>query len=272
MTIVDKDRTLQALAETWSSIISLCEGLTDDDWRGPTDCPGWSVQDQVAHMVGTEKMLAGQQVPALDVERFEYLKNPTGRSNEAWVEERRSRPPASVLDEFRSITSERLPVLRALTQDDFDAESPTPAGPDTFGRFIQIRVMDCWVHEQDIREAVRHPGHQEGLAVDVALDEVVTALGFVVGKQAGAPSGSSVRFELTGGSARTIDVVVEDRARASAQRVERPTTSLEMPVVTFMRLVAGRTDPEPVIEGGGVVVHGDDGLGHQVIGHLAYMI
>ena len=39
------------------------------------------------------------------------------------------------------------------------------------------------------------------------------ALGFVVGKRAGAPAGSRVRFELTGPMSRRIDVEVGDRAQ-----------------------------------------------------------
>ena len=43
---------------------------------------------------------------------------------------------------------------------------------------MQIRVFDCWLHEQDIRDAVGRPGHETGLAVEVVLDEMATALGF----------------------------------------------------------------------------------------------
>ena len=42
----------------------------------------------------------------------------------------------------------------------------TPAGPDTYGRFMRVRIFDCWMHEQDIRRAVGRPGHVEGPAVD----------------------------------------------------------------------------------------------------------
>ena len=76
-----------------------------------------------------------------------------------------------------------------MSDDEWNAESFTPAGKDTFGRFMQIRVFDCWLHEQDIRDAVGQPGHESGLAVEVVLDEMATALGFVVGKKAGATAG-----------------------------------------------------------------------------------
>ena len=272
MTRVDKDRVVAALGETFLSITSLCEALTEEEWARATECPGWTVKDQVSHMIGTESALSGLPVPEVDVDRFDYLRNPIGRSNEAWIEERRGRDPGAVLDEFRSITTARLEALRAMGQERFDEDSFTPAGPDTYGRFMQIRVMDCWMHEQDIREATGRPGHREGPAVDVALDEVVTALGYVVGKRAGVPKGSSVRFELTGGSARTVDVVVEDRARVVDRPLQHPTTTLVVPVPAFMRLVGGRIDPARWMADGSVTVAGDRVLGTQVVGNLAYMI
>jgi uncharacterized protein (TIGR03083 family) len=182
------------------------------------------VKDQLSHMIGTESSITGRPTPAADLDQFDYLRNAIGRTNEAWIEARRPRPPAEVLEEFRSITALRLDVLRGMDQAALDEPSPTPAGPDTFGRFMQIRVMDCWVHEQDMREATGRPGHQTGPAVALSLDEVVTALGFVVGKQAGAPDGTSVRFDLTGGSGRIVDVVVEGRARVVEEPLARPTS------------------------------------------------
>jgi uncharacterized protein (TIGR03083 family) len=272
VTVVEKDYVVAALGETWASIAALCDTLTDEEWARPTDCPGWSVQDQLSHMIGTESALSGLSAPQVDVDRFDYLRNAIGRSNEAWIEERRGRAPGEVLAEFRSITAPRLAVLAAMGQEAFDAESWTPAGQDTYGRFMQIRVMDCWVHEQDMREATNRPGHLEGPAVDVALDEVVTGLGYIVGKQAGAPKGSSVRLVLTGGTSRTVDVVVEDRARVSDVPVTEPTTTITLPVAVFMRLAAGRVPPSRHLADGSVWVAADRALGTQVVEHLAYTI
>jgi uncharacterized protein (TIGR03083 family) len=272
VTKVDRRRVATALFETWDSIAALCASLPPDEWRAPTDCPGWTVQDHVSHMIGTESMLDGRPAPDVAVDGVTYLRNEIGRTNEAWVEARRASSPAAVLDEFRAVTATRRRALEAMTQDDFDADARTPAGPDTFGRFMQIRVMDCWMHEQDIREAVHQPGHESGLAVEVALDEVVGALGYVVGKQAGAPQGSSVRFALTGSAARTVDVVVAERARVAEAPVDQPSTTLTMPVTTFMRLAGGRRDAAGAIGRGDVEVSGDAALGQRVTARLPYMI
>ena len=154
-----------------------------------------------------------------------------------------------------------------MDQTAFDAESFTPAGPDTYGRFMRIRVMDMWMHEQDIREVVGRPGHDGGAAPEFALDEMTGALGFVVGKRAGAPAGASVRFDLTGPAARRIDVEVGDRARVVDAIDGPPTVTLAMPALLFTRLCGGRgADPA------GVEVTGDDALGAAVVANMGFMI
>src|SRR5690606_17141651 len=142
-----------------------------------------------------------------------------------------------------------------------------PAGPDTYGRFMRVRVMDTWFHEQDVREAVARPGHLDGLAPAAVLDEVTAALGFVVGKRAGAPAGSSVRFELIGPLARRSDVEVTGRARPVEALADAPTVTLTVPGHHFTRLVGGRgADP------GLVRIDGDRDLGQAVVASLAFMI
>ena len=48
----------------WRSINSHCTPLTEAEWKTPTDCPGWSVQDQVSHLVGAESGILGNADPA----------------------------------------------------------------------------------------------------------------------------------------------------------------------------------------------------------------
>ena len=57
--IVPKDPTVAALGEVWTSLGDLLAELDDAQWRLPSPLPGWSVQDNVAHIVGTEAMLSG---------------------------------------------------------------------------------------------------------------------------------------------------------------------------------------------------------------------
>jgi uncharacterized protein (TIGR03083 family) len=272
MTTVDKELVVDALAETWASIAALSEALTPPEWAMPTECPGWEVRDQLAHMIGTERSQAGDPVPEIAVGDGANIRNDIGRKNQRWIESQRSQTPAELLESFRRVTASRLRTLHEMTQADFNADVDTPAGRNTYGRFIQIRVMDCWMHEQDMRRAVGRPGHEAGLAANVSVDEVVLALGYIVGKQAGAPRGAHVRFELTGSPSRSVDVAVEERARVVDALHTAPTTTVTMPVSVFMRLAGGRIDPSLIVRQSVIDIAGDRALGERVIRGLPYMI
>lgn len=270
-TLLPKDRIVDALADEMAVLDELLTELPEDDWALPTACPGWDVKANVAHILGTEAMLDGEPTPPTDVDvtALPHVRNEIAAVNEAWILSLADVAPAEVLARFRTVTTERLVALRALPEDEWSAETFTPAGPDSYGRFMRIRVFDCWMHEQDIRDAVGRPGHTSGLPVEVALDEMASALGYVVGKRAGAPDGASVTFSLTGGVDRDIHVVVDGRA-AVVEGLDGPATAtLRTSVHTFSRLAGGRI---PASEAPDVEVEGDVGLGRSVLENLAYTI
>ncbi len=128
-------------------------------------------------MIGTERALAGAALPPIPDDPGEHVRNDIGRVNEAWIAELRGRPHADLLADFRAVTAERLASLRAMSAEEFNAPSWTPAGNATYARFMRIRIFDCWMHEQDIRAAIGQPGNDGGEAAAQALDEVVLALG-----------------------------------------------------------------------------------------------
>jgi uncharacterized protein (TIGR03083 family) len=132
------------------------------------------------------------------------------------VTELRRSSPTDLLEEFHRITTRRLEALRALTGAQWEEPSWTPVGKADYRRFMQIRVFDSWVHEQDMRAAVGRPGHGDGPAAEQAIDEIERALGYIIGKRAGAPDASSVTIDLTGPVIRSIHVVVDGRAAVVA--------------------------------------------------------
>lgn len=278
---IPKDRTIDALEAEWSSIRRLVESFDESDWSTSTCLPGWDVRAVVGHVLGTELMLMGE-TPSVGFDReadgaeAPHVLNDIGALNEGWVRTLCALPTDELLATFDRVTTARLAALRSMSQADWDAESFTPAGRDSFGRFMQIRVFDCWFHEQDVREALGRPGHESGPAVEVTLDEVTTALGFVVGKRAGAPAGSRVSFELTGPSGRDIHVDVADRARVVDQLSGDPTVTISVSVVPFTRLCGGRVRLAELEASADPAEHprvdGDQQLGRTILERLAYTV
>jgi uncharacterized protein (TIGR03083 family) len=262
--------------DVWSDISVLCDGLTDDEWARPTDCPGWSVQDNVAHVIGTELMLAGEQPDGSeDAANASHVRNDIGKANERWIAAYRDRPGRAVLDEFRSVTSRRLETLRALASEDWDREGFTPEGPGPYRQFMAIRVFDCWYHDEDIREALDRPGYLEGPVADLSLGRIPPkGLPYVVGKKAGAPPGSTVLFEVAGTQpiVAAVHVPPEGRAVLLDRVPDSPTVTIAMDRRTFSRLAGGRWSGTRARAEGGVRVDGDQALGDRVVDSMAFTI
>jgi uncharacterized protein (TIGR03083 family) len=265
--IVDK------LERVWTSIGGLCASFSETEWKMPTDCPKWSVQDHVAHIIGMESRFLGRQAPQHTPQDMQHVKNDIGKFNEVWVDSRRSWPGARVLAEFQEVTGERLRVLRAMSAADFSQPTQTPIGPGTVRDFMHIRIFDCWVHEQDIRRALGRPGHLAGPVAEHAVGRIAMALPFVVGKKAQAPDGVTVEFAVTGAAGRTLSIGVEGgRARVLDTPPANPTVRLTMDVETLNCLGCGRWDPGHVLSTGKVQITGDQGLGETIVRQMNFMI
>lgn len=267
----EQDRLVGLLGDEWAALSALLAGLSEQDWTRPA-LPGWDVHDTVSHMIGTERMLSGAEHPAVPDEGAagQHVRNDIGRANEGWVLSLRERTHAELLDDFRAITAQRLATLSAMPPDEFNAPSWTPAGNGTYARFMQIRIFDCWMHEQDIRAAVGQPGHDDGPVAEQALAEVVLALGYVIGKRGRAPDGSSVLIRLTGPVRRDLRVAVNGRAAVVDELPGEPTATLALTSSLFLRLAGGRQDPEAAL--GQIELGGDAALARQLATNLAYTI
>ena len=276
MTVLDKDSVLEGLFASWDSIAALLADLSEDEWRTATALPGWDVHAVVAHMAGTESMLLGLATPEpdVDLETIEHVRNFVGAMNEPWVRSLRGESGAELLARFRDVTAQRRVALAAIPVEEWNAPTQTPAGPDSYGRFMRIRTFDCWMHEQDIRAALdREPNAAQLSTADArqSLDEMAASMSFVVGKKAQAPEGSRVLLRLTGPLSREIRVAVDGRAAlvedfGSAE----PTTVVTLDGLQFTRLAGGRglVSYRPA----DVEYSGDDAVGKRIVENLAYVI
>ncbi len=271
-------RAMAALKETWESLADACYELSSTEWALPTECPGWDVKDQLSHLIGVERTIMGEAAPTWDGALGDHVKNDFAASNEPFVAVRRGRPGPEVRAEFVEVTRTRLAQEAGLSKEQWAAVGPSPVGQRPHAVFMEVRVFDSWVHEQDVRRALDRPGGVGNLASAMSLTRVQEAMPFVVGKQAACPDGTAVRFEVAGpgDDARAFTVAVEaGRARPVDDAVV-PTVTLSLSSLDFVRLGCGRItaarlavqlaartalDGGVGAPGGGIVVEGDAGRG-----------
>jgi uncharacterized protein (TIGR03083 family) len=254
------------------AIDELCSSMAAEEWARPTECPGWSVQDNLSHIIGTESMILGRAAPDHDPGEKPWVRNDIGKSNEIHVDYRRSWPPEKVLQEYREVKAERTNALRAMSDDDLDAESWTPIGPGTVRDLLAVRVMDIWVHEQDIRRALNKPGSLEGPVAEHAFSRHAGALPYVVGKKVAPPDGTAVVFEITGPAGGTVAIGVDGRAKRLETFPNAPDVKLTMDLETFNALCTGRWDPQKTLDEGKVAIEGDEALGRRIVENQNFMI
>ncbi len=273
VTELDKSDVLSGLFGTWDSLDRLLTGLSEQQWRTPTSLPGWCVHDVVAHIIGTESVLQGLSAPDADVDvsTVGHVRNDVGIANERWVRHLSTESGAELQERFRSITVDRRKRLTDMSVDDWNAPTLTPVGPESYGRFMRVRLFDCWMHEQDIRDGLGRPSSDaelSGLAGRLALDEIAATMGYVVGKLGQAPDGSRVAIELTGPLTRTIRVDVDGRAQVVDDfGGSDPTSTIRLDGLLFTRLAGGRTD-----DATGVGFSGDTEVGARIVERWNFVI
>jgi len=225
-------RSVAAWRHAIESVLSIGRQLSDPEWSSPTECPKWTVKDQYAHLIGAERwMAAGHPLPEEGIEAWAA----------APVAARRDTPPAAILDELREVYERRLVDLDRTGLDPDQPIHLADGRAGTLDLLLRIRVLDAWVHEQDIRRAVGRPGNLDSPGAAIAGDLFVIALPRIVAKSAKAPPGSTFRLTTTGEVGVDVAVTVDRNNRGTLVAPGRPALAhLTMAWEAYTRLSAGR--------------------------------
>jgi uncharacterized protein (TIGR03083 family) len=259
---VELQEYVTAWEQSLRSLLALLAALSEQDWERPTELPGWSVHDVVAHLAAAERELLGDPRPGAPSSYGPHVRSDFGRHMEDGVQARRSVPPAALVEELAGALDERLPVVRAARAD----EPPVRVVADEdwdMTVLLRNRAFDAWMHEQDLRRAVTRPGNLDGPGALVTWELLGQALPFLVARRAGAGPGASVRVTATGAVARTATVLVDERGRGRLGDLSggEPTAALSADWETWVRLLGGRLSPGDAV----VEVSGDTALGRRLL-------
>jgi len=258
---------VQAFAQTTQAVLTLAGACSDVDLAQPTECPGWTVHDQIAHVAGVESLLAGHKDPRVQMPQYEHIRNDLGKKVEYAVEVRRGRSGAELVTELEDVLAERLSTLRdpMLTSDSIIAG---PFGPDRAATVLLLRTFDVWTHEQDIRCALQRPGDLDSRAAAVCVNEVMDQLPKLIAKGAALTPGHPVVVDVTGPLAARVSVQVDTdeqgRLRGHAispEPLDTQATTISLSTEAFMRRSAGRRSVADTAHH----VSGDEAIARRVL-------
>ena len=264
---------IDALEQTWSSIDRLVRPQPPEAYDAMTPCPGWTVRDVLSHLLGFEMMLRGAPVPEFHGEWPAYVHNPIGEFNEAFVQNYREAPGIDVLDHLREQCATSLVALRALNVAGWEKVGWSPEGERPYHRFQETRVVDSWIHLQDVRDALLQPEDDHGPGEEIVVNRFEAGLPFVVGKRMKAADGTIVQVNLSGRLARTVLIGVDGgRAVALSLSADVPTLEVTTPVALFWRRCAGRISASAFLAASATEVRGSHSLAQTFADSLVLMI
>ena len=261
--------TIDTLESVFISMSEMAQRFTEEQWKTATLLPGWTVQDNYSHLIAIERMLQGLPPTQHKSPEFDYIRNAFGAANENEVDARRHLSGEQVLTEWNDIITTRMATLRSADAVYFAQETMTPTGPGTVADFLHVRVLDCWMHEQDVRVALNMPGHQSGPAPELTIDRLIRTIPIVVGKRAGTPEGATVVLHLTGPVTRNINTTVVD-GRAQMGIMGNVVTTITMDSHTFVQLAGGRMSYADVAKN--ITIDGDKTLAEKIVTQFNMMI
>lgn len=260
---------LAHLVEIWwaavGDVIGTLESLTSEDWARPTDLLGWDVHAVAAHLAHIESMLAGHPQQRVDVPPAPHILSTFGAFTESGVIARRGRAPADLIAEFASAVSARHDALVADPPTDASARPDRlPAGIDwDTETLLANRAVDVWMHDQDVRRAVGRPVDLTSPAAQHVLTRLSASLGYVVARQAAAPAGTTVVFDLGG---QQVGVRVDERGRG---RFEMPPEAPDLAISTSREAYLWAAGGRVRLGVADVDVRGDEELAARILDRLA---
>lgn len=186
-TALERDTAMALAAEEYARFARVLGGLSDDDWRAPTPCPGWTVRDMAGHTLGMAEL--GASVPEMARQIFQASRTAkrTGTPQIDALTALQVRKHHDLSTDQLVSAMERIgprAVAGRRRRPGFmRSQVITDSGPDgssperwRVGYLIDtVLTRDPWMHRSDIAHALGRPmeltpDHDGVLVADVVAD------------------------------------------------------------------------------------------------------
>lgn len=165
--------------EEYKRLASLAAQLSPDEWTRPTECPGWTVREVIAHVAGSmagtslregarQRKLAGQRAQSSGGTFLDEM-------NQLHIEDRAALSDSDVARELQKRTGPAVNARRRVPGPLRRTTIPG-AGGFTMGELLDvILTRDVWMHRIDVCRAIEcapelTPEHDGRLIADVVRE------------------------------------------------------------------------------------------------------
>ena len=245
-----------------------------ESWEQPSAIAGWWNRDVMAHLAGQDTA-AAQLVkgdPAAELEEFRSALS-DGQSfsvddfNAFLVNHRSGLGYREVLTTWGQAAEAFLAYASLLSDDDWrDQRFPWLSGSIAARYLIQSRIVEWWVHGEDIR-AVTDLGPQiQHWPIYLTVDLGVRMLPWTLGQAGIDLQGRSVQVDLEGAGEGSWHWGLG--AGETPRPDKKPDAMIQGRAPQFALVAAHRLQPDDVLDSGMVVLGGDADVAELVLRHI----
>ena len=224
--------TIDLFPELRAALLTLLDSLTDAEWERPTlCCPGWSVKDVAAHLLGDDlgilsRLRDGYAPPVnLDLSNWDTLITFINERNDIWVRATRRLSPhilRGLLAETGTALFEFLRVLDPFVPWTVVSWAGSDPAPAWMG--IAREYTEYWMHQQHIRDSVDRPGLKEPRFFAPVLETFMRALPRTF-RDTAAAEGTHIRMVISGAAGNQWSLVREGDHWLLYRSVDLPITA-----------------------------------------------
>lgn len=233
------------LAGEWASLLTLLASLGDADWAAPTEAGHWTVKDVALHLLDDElgwlsRDRDGDTSGLLDASGdYRQFVAALDAKNQRWVDGARGLSPR-VLRDLLAWSGGQIGAYFAAA-DMYEPSYVSWASDGPVPRWFDLArdLTECWVHQQQIRDAVGQPGDHDRL-----LPEVLATFVWAFPHQYRPPAAPGTRVQLDFGSGGTWHLTRDPVGWVLGEGAAGPAAAtLRMPAHVAWRQLTGLSVP-----------------------------
>jgi uncharacterized protein (TIGR03083 family) len=241
-------------------------------WDAPSPCRDWTNRDVLAHLAAQETA-AAQAIAGEPAEEFDAFREANG--GELWVDGfnewaigvRDDRSARAMITDWG-----RAADLFCSRAADLEPERwstmrvPWVAGEIGVRYLVQSRIIEWWLHGEDLREGTGQRPNPQHWPVHLTCDMGIRMLPYALGRAGLSFPGMSVQVDLSGMGGGSWHWGLAGREGPSEDK--KPDAFIEGRAHAFALVAARRTAGTSFLDDGNLVIGGDEGIASAVLEHI----
>lgn len=241
-------------------------------WGADSVCQGWRNRDIVAHLAAQDtaaaQLTAGE--PAVEFDAFREANGGdlwvTG-FNEWAVKTRAEIDDRTLIRDWGRAADAFLALTARMTEDDWrTTRVEWVAGEIAIRYLVQSRVIEWWLHGEDIRESAGLEENPQHWPVYLTNDLAIRMIPYSLSQAGLSHPGRSVMVELEGIGEGSWHWGLA--AREMPDATKKPDAFIQGRALAFALVAGRRVAASSYLDDGNLVVGGDEDLAIAILEHL----